>query len=61
MARTAPVPNIPAIPGMNPGVFLEVTDASGRVVHVLRGRDRRIVAFEAKNTVAQGRWVAPDL
>ncbi|WP_437906214.1 hypothetical protein WME95_49710 [Sorangium sp. So ce327] len=22
MARTAPVPNIPAIPGMNPGVFI---------------------------------------
>ncbi|WP_438006231.1 hypothetical protein WME89_47765 [Sorangium sp. So ce321] len=46
---------------MNPGAFLEVTGASGRVVHVLRGRDRRIAAFEAKNTAAQGRRVALDL
>lgn len=37
------------------GVLAEVTDASGRIVRVLRGRDRRIAAFEAKNTVAQGR------
>jgi YD repeat-containing protein len=40
------------------GLLAEVTDASGRIVRVLRGRDRRIAAFEAKNTVAQGRWVA---
>lgn len=40
------------------GLLVEVTDASGRVVRVLRGRDRRIAAFEAKNTVAQGRWIA---
>lgn len=40
------------------GLLVEVTDAAGRVVRVLRGRDRRIAAFEAKNTVAQGRWVA---
>ncbi|CAN98052.1 MULTISPECIES: RHS repeat-associated core domain-containing protein [Sorangium] len=40
------------------GALAEVTDASGRIVRVLRGRDRRIAAFEAKNTVAQGRWVA---
>ncbi|WP_437598899.1 RHS repeat domain-containing protein [Sorangium sp. So ce590] len=40
------------------GLLIEVTDASGRVVRVLRGRDGRIAAFEAKNTVAQGRRVA---
>ncbi|WP_437754826.1 RHS repeat-associated core domain-containing protein [Sorangium sp. So ce1389] len=40
------------------GLLVEATDASGRVVRVLRGRDRRIAALEAKNTVAQGRWVA---
>ncbi|WP_434044354.1 MULTISPECIES: RHS repeat-associated core domain-containing protein [Sorangium] len=40
------------------GLLVGVTDASGRVVRVLRGRDGRIAAFEAKNTAAQGRWVA---
>ncbi|WP_437781628.1 hypothetical protein [Sorangium sp. So ce1097] len=29
MARTAPVPNIPAIPGMNPGVFVMSGGAGG--------------------------------
>jgi len=29
MARTAPIPNIPAIPGMNPGVFILGGGGSG--------------------------------
>ncbi|MGK3961664.1 RHS repeat domain-containing protein [Sorangium sp. So ce118] len=72
MARTAPVPNIPAIPGMNPGVFImgggdgsgggrrieSITDAAGRVVRVRRTPDGRIGALEIKNAPEQGRWVA---
>src|SRR4051812_28463799 len=29
MARTAPIPNIPAIPGMNPGVWIMAGGGSG--------------------------------
>jgi hypothetical protein len=30
MARTAPIPNIPAIPGMNPGIWILGGGASGQ-------------------------------
>lgn len=40
------------------GLLAEVTDAFGRVVRVARGPGGRVAAFETKNAVAQGRWVA---
>ncbi len=39
------------------GHLVQVTDAAGRVVRVVRGRDGHIAALEAKNALEQGRWV----
>ncbi|WP_437330874.1 RHS repeat-associated core domain-containing protein [Sorangium sp. So ce381] len=39
------------------GHLVQVTDATGRVVRVVRGRDGHIAALEAKNALEQGRWV----
>jgi len=39
------------------GRLVQVTDAVGRVVRVLRGRDGRISSLESRNAIEQGRWV----
>jgi RHS repeat-associated protein len=40
------------------GRLVEITDSAGRVIRVRTTPEGRIEAFEVKNAVAQGRWVA---
>jgi RHS repeat-associated protein len=38
--------------------LVEITDSAGRRVRVLHTKEGRIASFQAKNAVAEGRWIA---
>jgi hypothetical protein len=54
MARTAPVPNIPAIPGMNPGTLRGVRGAGRRIGDL----EPRAWGFAAQSAVGD---IFPDV